>query len=263
MVTPLTFGIQGHVSSGFERVRDAFVENFSRRRELGGACCAFYRGEKDEIASPLGLDLYIRLPEAIPNSRLAVLDRPGLREMLRGFGLRFTLVALNRRSNINRALIGSELPHDVLRVYARGLEVPSGGAVGTARAIALAYSVFATDGRGLRLRSETLDLLAAPAIPPRHGFYDECMKRADAQFSLGFMKSNPAFPFGGAGSFGAPGAGGSLGFADRAAGVGYGYVTNRMGTWLSGDPRDIALREALYSAISGTRHSRREALAGL
>src|SRR5512139_3612801 len=38
--------IEGHVSAGFEAVRDAFAENFSRRDELGGACCVYYRGEK-------------------------------------------------------------------------------------------------------------------------------------------------------------------------------------------------------------------------
>ena len=82
---------------------------------------------QDEIASPLGLDVYIRLPESIPNSRLATIARPGLMEMLRGFGPRFMLEAMNRHSNINRALQGSALPHDERRVYARHLEVPSGG----------------------------------------------------------------------------------------------------------------------------------------
>jgi len=38
--------IEGHVSGGYECVRDAFVENFVRRRELGGACCVFHHGEK-------------------------------------------------------------------------------------------------------------------------------------------------------------------------------------------------------------------------
>jgi CubicO group peptidase (beta-lactamase class C family) len=47
------------------------------------------------------------------------------------------------------------------------------------------------------------------------------------QFSLGFMKSTPVIPFGGARSFGSPGAGGAFGFADPDAGAGYGYVTNR------------------------------------
>jgi CubicO group peptidase (beta-lactamase class C family) len=160
--------------------------------------------------------------------------------------------AMNRRSRISRALRGSELPHDDQRVYARNLEVPSGGAVGTARAIARAYSVFATGGHELGLRSETLALLAAPAVPPARGFYDECMKGDGVQFSLGFMKSTPGFSFGGPRSFGSPGAGGALGFADPDAGVGYAYVTNQMGTRLRGDPRDVALRDALYRAVSGS-----------
>jgi CubicO group peptidase (beta-lactamase class C family) len=63
------------------------------------------------------------------------------------------------------------------------------------------------------------------------------------------MKPSPALPFGSASSFGAPGAGGSMGFADPATGVGYAYVTSQMGTHLTGDPRDVALRDALYSAI--------------
>jgi CubicO group peptidase (beta-lactamase class C family) len=399
------FTIQGHVSPGFEAVREAFAENFARRRELGGACSAFKDGEKvvdlwggirnkqthdpwekdtmvivysatkglaamtlaiahsrgwldyeervsaywpefaqqgkgqitvrqllahqaglfeltepidrglladldrlaivlarqkpawepgtrqayhaitlgfyesellrrvdpqhrslgqffqDEIATPLGLDVYIRLPETIPNSRLATIARPSLVEVLRGFGLRFTLEAMNRRSKIVRALRGSELPHDEGRIYARNLEVPSGGGVGTARAIAHAYSVFATSGRELELRRETLDLLAAPATPPARGSYDECMKAEGVQFSLGFMKPSTVWPFGSASSFGSPGSGGSLGFADPTAGVGYAYVTSQMGTRLTGDPRDVALREALYSAIPGLPGAMRKRVA--
>ena len=38
--------IEGHVSHGFENVREVFAENFARRRELGGACCAYVHGEK-------------------------------------------------------------------------------------------------------------------------------------------------------------------------------------------------------------------------
>ena len=59
---------------------------------------------QDEIASRLGEDVYIRLPETIPNLRLATLAPPDLGEMLRGFGLRFMLEVINPRSNINRAL---------------------------------------------------------------------------------------------------------------------------------------------------------------
>lgn len=389
------FHIQGEVSPGFQRVRQVFAENFTRRRELGGACCAFVRGEKvvdlwggirnkqtgepwdqntmvvvhsatkglaamtlavahsrgwldyeervcmywpefaqqdkeritvrqllahqaglfaiqepvdrnvvadldrlavvlarqkpawkpgtrqayhalslgfyegellrrvdpkhrslgqffqDEIASPLGLDAYIRLPETIPNSRLATVAPPGRFEMLFGFPLKLALAAMSRRSNIYRALEinpGTAVYFDPERIYARNFEVPSGGGVGNARGIAHAYSVFANGGRELGLRRETLDLLAAPAIPPAHGFHDECLK-GDVQFSLGFMKPSAAIPFGSPSSFGSPGAGGALGFADPSVGFGYAYVTSQMGAVLSGDPRDVALRAALYSAI--------------
>lgn len=390
--------VQGHVSPGFEPVREAFVENFARRRELGGACCAYQHGKnvvdlwggvrnkrtgelweedtmvivhsttkglaamtlalahsrgwldyeapvcsywpgfaqngkekitvrqllahqaglfaldepltrslvadpdrlaivlarqkpawepgtrqgyhaitlgfyeseilrridprhrtlgqffQDEIASPLGLDVYLRLPDSIPNSRLATLAPPRPIDMLLGFPIRFSLDVLNRRSNIHRALIGSEFPLDEQRVYARNFEIPSGGGVGTARAIAHAYSVFATGGEELGLRPETLQLLAAPAIPPALGFHDECMRSDDIQFSLGFMKPSPGWPFGNTTSFGAPGAGGSLGFADPTAGIGYAYVTSQSGTKLTGDPRDLALRDALYSVIESSLH---------
>jgi CubicO group peptidase (beta-lactamase class C family) len=204
---------------------------------------------QDEIATPLGLDAYVRLPESTPNERLATLARPTGWQLLTGFGPKFLLQAMNRRSNISRALQGSEFPRDGGRVYARNFEVPSGGGVGTARGIARAYSVFATGGRELGLQPDTLRLLAAPAIPPARGFYDECMKVDGVQFSLGFMKSSAVWPFGGPASYGAPGAGGALGFADPEAGVGYGYVTSQMGTRLTGDPRDVALRDAIYSAI--------------
>jgi CubicO group peptidase (beta-lactamase class C family) len=161
------------------------------------------------------------------------------------------LEGMNRRSNIYRALItnpGFAVALDAERVCARNLELPSGGAVGTARAIAHGYGVFAAGGRQLGLRRQTLDLLAAPAIPPTRGFHDECLKM-ELHFSLGFMKPGPVWQFGSNQSYGSPGSGGSLGFADPVAGVGYAYVTSQMGARFTGDPRDVALRKALYSAL--------------
>jgi hypothetical protein len=38
--------VAGFARPGFEAVRDAFVENFERRGELGAACCVYHRGEK-------------------------------------------------------------------------------------------------------------------------------------------------------------------------------------------------------------------------
>ena len=249
------------------------------RQAYHGLTLGFYEGEllrrvdprqrtlgqffQDEIAAPLGADFYIRLPEDIPNARLATLSPPGLARMIVGFRpWRLLLAGLNPRSNISRALSvnpGTSVYLDDARVYARNLEVPAGGGVGTARAMARAYGVFASGGSELGLRSETLDLLAAPAVPPARGFYDECLK-GEVQFSLGFMKPSANWRFGGVHSFGSPGTGGSLGFADPDAGIGYGYVTSRMGTVFDGDPRDVALRSALSAALARRPVSREVAI---
>lgn len=207
---------------------------------------------QDEIATPLGVNVYIRLPETIPNSQLAVIQQPGLVRSLLALPFSLMLAAINPRSNLYRAMMvnpGPAVSFDPEHIYARNLEVPSGGGVGTARAIAYAYNNFALGGQALQLRAETLEALRAPAVPPTYGFYDECM-RGEIEFSLGFMKTNPGWPFGSPSSFGAPGSGGSLGFADPQAGLGYAYVTNRMGVKVTGDPREVALRDALYSVIN-------------
>jgi hypothetical protein len=127
------------VSLGFYE-RELLRRVDPRHRNLG----QFFQ---DEIASPLGLDFYIRLPDEIANSRLATISPPGRIAMLVGFPLRLTLEAMNRRSNIYRALEinpGAAVHFDEQRVYACNLEVPSGGGVGNSRGIAHAYSVFAS-----------------------------------------------------------------------------------------------------------------------
>jgi CubicO group peptidase (beta-lactamase class C family) len=220
------------------------------RRSLG-------RFFAEEIAAPLELDFFIGLPESIPDSRLAPLEPPSAWERVLGarIMLTFTFAAMNKRSVLHRALMenpGTSFYMNAEHKVVRNLEVPSGGGVGSARALAKAYGVFASGGRELGLRAETLAALAAPATPARHGFIDECF-RAPAKFSLGFMKPSETFPFADVTrerAFGAPGTGGSLGFADPDTGIGYGYVTGRMGLHLQGDPRDIALRHALAKALA-------------
>ena len=46
MVAVTSQTVEGHVSRGFEAVREVFAENFIHRHELGGACCAYVHGEK-------------------------------------------------------------------------------------------------------------------------------------------------------------------------------------------------------------------------
>lgn len=200
-----------------------------------------------EIARPLELDAYIRIPQAIPSSRIARLELPSLWERLSAMPLPLLLRAFDRRSVLYRSLVanpGTTFYLDAAQVLVRELEVPSGGGAASARALAKVYGVFANGGHELGLGAETMAALQAEATPSRHGFYDECLG-APVRFSLGFMRPNESIGFGHPGAFGAPGFGGSMGYADPALRLGYGYVTSRAGARLQGDPRDVALRNAI------------------
>jgi CubicO group peptidase (beta-lactamase class C family) len=78
--------------------------------------------------------------------------------------------------------------------------------------------------------------------------------KGESRFSLGFMKPSAAWLFGSPAAFRAPGAGGALGFADPQTGIGYAYVTNRMGTHITGDPWEVALREAVATCVEPAPH---------
>lgn len=245
------------------------------RQAYSMLCLGFYEGEllrrtdplhrslgqffQDEIASPLGLDFYIRLPEEIPNARLASIEEVNPLRAIRyanRIPLRLVLAELNpysalRRSDRNPS---TNVSLDPTHVYARNLEVPAGGGVGTARALAHAYGVVAAGGRELGLRQEMLQALMAPARPPARGFFDECLK-IDWQLSLGFAKpSGHGLDFGSPSAFGMPGWGGTLAYADPAVSAGYAYVTNRMGV-PGADPREMAIRTAFRHALE--RHAPR------
>jgi CubicO group peptidase (beta-lactamase class C family) len=71
----------------------------------------------------------------------------------------------------------------------------------------------------------------------------------ESTFGLGFITNSLFGPFGGAGTFGHAGAGGSVGFADPDHLIAGGYVMNRMMNNLSGDPRSSALIRASYEAV--------------
>jgi CubicO group peptidase (beta-lactamase class C family) len=132
---------------------------------------------QEEIAAPLSLEFYIRLPEQMPNSRLAKFESFNPFIKLLHTKPVLTLASMNRRSLTYRAMFvnpGVGLPFDTDRIYSRELEVPSQGGVGTARAIAQAYCTFATGGSELGLRRETLQKLMGPALPPKFGFYVTC-----------------------------------------------------------------------------------------
>jgi len=91
---------------------------------------------QDEIAAPLDSTSTSACPNPFRIPGCGAGEARPVRDAAR-FGIRFFLTAFNRRSNIARALEGSMFPHDEQRVYARNFEIPSGGGVGTARAIAM------------------------------------------------------------------------------------------------------------------------------
>lgn len=125
------------------------------------------------------------------------------------------------------------------------LELPASNGTGTVRSVAKAYGEFARGGGVLHLRDATLRALRDPAPPPTQGLFDE-VQREPTLFSLGFCKPWPTFNFGSPQAYGTPGAGGSLGFADPATGLGFGYAMNRLDYYLTDDPRQVLLREAAH-----------------
>lgn len=208
----------------------------------------------EDIAVALGVagEVYIGTPASIPDERLAPLVPPRWWSWLGSMPPRMMIDVVRPGSVLHRSLVanpGTGFYVDADHVIVRDLEVPSGGAVATARAIATLYGAFATPGGPLGVRPETLKALTAPASPARQGFYDDCF-RGPVKFSLGFMKPSDMIDFGSASAFGAPGAGGSMGFADPDMRLGYGYVTDKVSMKLQGDPRDLALRRALAAVLS-------------
>ena len=74
--------------------------------------------------------------------------------------------------------------------------------------------------------------------------------KVDTAFALGYARPLGPFRFGSSPrAFGHPGAGGSFGFADPDREVAFAYVMNRLGFHLRDDPREYALRRALYACV--------------
>jgi CubicO group peptidase (beta-lactamase class C family) len=128
------------------------------------------------------------------------------------------------------------------------VELPAGNGVGTVRAIARAYSALAEGGAELGITPETFARITAP--PAIAGSRDAVLG-VSSYFSLGFLRPGPDVSFGSSPrAFGAPGAGGSFAFADPDARLGYAYVMNKLDFWLIEDPREKALRGAVYRAMT-------------
>jgi CubicO group peptidase (beta-lactamase class C family) len=203
---------------------------------------------QEEIASPLQIEFYIGLPPEIPQERLAAVMPFSRWRAIRA--LPSTPHELVTRvlwpwSLLRRSMLFADLdPND--RRYLE-VEVPAGNGVGTARAMARAYSAFAEGSAELGVTPATIAALtAAPAVARP---MDEVLG-VPSWYSLGYLKPGPDLGFGSSqGAFGTPGAGGSFAFADPDARLGYAYVMNKTDFYLFDDPREKSLRDAVHRAI--------------
>jgi CubicO group peptidase (beta-lactamase class C family) len=213
----------------------------------------------DEVAKPLGLEFYIGLPASVDRDRVARLHGWSRAEALLHLNVmppRFVAALLNPFSLTARAVTiakGIENLEDMNREELRVIEIPAGNGIGTARSVAKAYGCAATGGSDLGLTPSTLDALVKPAIPPTNGLRDKVL-HVDTVLSLGYFKPFPKFRFGSSDkAFGTNGAGGSFGFADPDTGIGFAYAMNRLGFHVWSDPRELALRQAVFHDIVGAR----------
>jgi CubicO group peptidase (beta-lactamase class C family) len=208
----------------------------------------------EEIAAPLGLETYFGAPEDLPRERLARIERiPAWKAFvqMRDLPRPMALAMLNPRSLSFRTFANPRLrrPADLDRAEYRRVEFPAGGAIGSARDIARDYAALVADPPELGITQSTVDELTRFPAPPPRGWHDEVLK-VDTAFSLGFARPFGEFRFGSSErAFGHPGAGGSFAFGDPDTGVAFAYVMNRLGFRLNDDPREKALRDALYRCL--------------
>ncbi len=202
----------------------------------------------EALAAPLGLDLHLGLAAA-HDERTAELTPLPLAGPDSEQGRLIARIRGDRESVTAKAFTNPPtlLAAGVVNTRAwRSAEIPAANAHATATALAQLYGGLVGSRAGTRLLG--VELVAACSAEESCGF-DEVL-RLPTRFGPGFMLSQPHARFGpGPRAFGHPGAGGSLGFADPDAGIGFGYVTNRLGPYLLLDPRPAALAEALYACL--------------
>ncbi|MFG2923620.1 serine hydrolase domain-containing protein [Streptomyces sp. NPDC048305] len=204
----------------------------------------------EEIARPLGLDFWFGLPEdeAHRIGRIGPVEPPPVEGggALRTRPKRSVVEAYADPASLTRRAFGAidPLPEENDPAY-RAAELPASNGVATARGLARCYAAMIGEVDGQRLFAPatlTLARTEESAGPDR-------VLVVSTRFGLGFMLHGPAAPLLGPGSFGHPGRGGSLGFADPESGIALGYVTNGLQKGVTADPRAQALVRAVRSAL--------------
>uniref|UniRef100_A0AAU3H4A8 Beta-lactamase family protein n=1 Tax=Streptomyces sp. NBC_01401 TaxID=2903854 RepID=A0AAU3H4A8_9ACTN len=204
----------------------------------------------EEIARPLGLDFWFGLPadEAHRIGRIGPVEPPPAEGSgaLRMRPKRSVVDAYADPASLTRRAFGAidPFPDENAPDY-RAAELPASNGVATARGLARCYAAMIGQVDGQRLFAPatlTLARTEESAGPDR-------VLVVNTRFGLGYMLHGPAAPLLGPGSFGHPGRGGSLGFADPESGIALGYVTNGLQKGVTADPRAQALVRAVRSAL--------------
>jgi CubicO group peptidase (beta-lactamase class C family) len=204
---------------------------------------------RDEIAGPLGLDLHIGL-DAKDDARTAdmiPMPPPGPGEPNLFADIMKDTESVTYKAFMNPP--GGMRPGLVNTRERRAAEIPAANGHTTARSLAKLYGTLARGGEldGVRVMSK--EQVAKCSLEQASG--PDALLMINTRFSLGFMMSQPGASLGpNAKSFGHPGAGGSLGYADPEAKIGFGYTMNKMHSSLLIDPRATALIDAIYASLS-------------
>ncbi|MFJ6697351.1 serine hydrolase domain-containing protein [Streptomyces sp. NPDC091272] len=204
----------------------------------------------EEIARPLGLDFWIGLPQEESHrvGRLGPVEEPPADGGLKLRPKRAVSEAWADPGSLTRRAFGAidPLPDENDPAY-RAAELPASGAISTARALARCYAAMIGQvDDGVRLFAPatlTLARTEESSGPDR-------VLVVNTRFGLGFMLHGSASPLLGPGSFGHPGRGGSLGFADPESGIALGYVTNGLRKGVTADPRALALVAGVRAALA-------------
>jgi CubicO group peptidase (beta-lactamase class C family) len=201
----------------------------------------------EEVAAPLGVEVWIGLPEA-EEARVTTL------ELAPDWGQASTLPpdALER-DPLLRSVWGNPVVFDrrsffwnERRIHAA--EIPGANGIATMRGVAKVYGCLAAGGAPL-LREETIRL-GRTALSAGHDSLNDVHWR----FGVGFQLPTETIYFGPDGpdgdGFGHGGAGGSHHGAWPSLGIGYSYAMNQMRDSARPDPRARALLEALHAAAT-------------
>ncbi len=202
---------------------------------------------RDELAKPLGIDCHIGL-DASHDGRVAELiasppPPPGAPNI-------FEEIAKNPESVTAKAFANPPLlTQGVVNTREwRAAELPAANGHTNARALARIYGALANGGQIDGFRALSRESIARCHDEQSCG--PDAVLFISTRMSLGFMMSQPGASLGpNPRAFGHPGAGGSLGFADPDAGIGFGYAMNQMGSSILIDTRAATLIDSVYGSL--------------